>query len=389
MTERLYYTDAYLADFTATVVDRAADGRRIYLDRTGFYPTSGGQQHDLGTLSGVQVTDVVDEGDRIAHVVAAPVNDTQVHGVIDWPRRFDHMQQHTGQHLLSAIFSDAFGHATVSVHFGEETSTLDLDCDQLAEGMLHDVERRANEIVIGNRPVRVSFADEGADVGLRKATERSGTLRIVEIDGLDRSACGGTHVRSTAEVGAVLLRRQERVRKAARVEFVCGYRAVARARRDLQALAQAAHDLSSSLDGVPDLVRAQAGQLRGAESRIRRLESALSEYRARERFQATEPDERGLRRSVERHAAGSPDEWRGLATAYCALPKTAFIGASENPPAVLLAVSDDAGVDAGKTLRAVLQEVGGRGGGSPRLAQGSVPSPEALEQVLRSLGEVL
>jgi alanyl-tRNA synthetase len=389
MTERLYYGDAYLADFTATVVDRAVDGRRIYLDRTAFYPTSGGQQHDLGTLSGVEVIDVIDEGDRIAHLLAGPVNDALAHGLIDWPRRFDHMQQHTGQHLLSAIFSDAFGHATVSVHFGDETSTLDLDCEHVADGTLRDVERRANEIVIGNRAVRVSFTDEGAATGLRKATGRTGTLRIVEIDGMDRSACGGTHVRSTAEVGVVLLRRQERVRKAARVEFVCGHRAVRRARRDLEALAQMAHELSSSLDGVPDLVRTQAEQLRDAEGRIRRLESALSEYRARERFQTTDPDERGLRRSVERHATGSPDEWRALATAYCALPKTAFIGASEDPPAVLLAVSDDTGIDAGKTLRAALQEVGGRGGGSPRLAQGSVPSADALERVLRSLGEVV
>src|SRR3569832_1988751 len=128
MTERLYYTDAYLRGFNARIVDRANDGRTIYLDRTAFYPTSGGQPFDTGTRGGVEVTDVVDEGDRIAHVLASPVPDADtIHGDIDWTRRFDHMQQHTGQHLLSAIFADTFELETVSVHFGAESSTLDLD----------------------------------------------------------------------------------------------------------------------------------------------------------------------------------------------------------------------------------------------------------------------
>ncbi len=139
MTERLYYTDAYLRSFDARVVDRAKDGRTIYLDRTAFYPTSGGQPFDTGTLGGVAVADVVDEGERIAHVLAAPApaSDT-VHGEIDWTRRFDNMQQHTGQHLLSAIFADRFKLETVSVHFGAESSTLDLDTESLSPRTLLD-----------------------------------------------------------------------------------------------------------------------------------------------------------------------------------------------------------------------------------------------------------
>src|SRR3954462_5788992 len=127
VTERLYYTDAYLTVFDAAVVGRADGGHRVYLDRTAFYPTSGGQPLDTGRLGGVEVVDVVDEGDRVAHLLAAPAPGERLEGAVDWPRRFDHMQQHTGQHLLSAVIADRFGHATVSVHFGRESATLDLD----------------------------------------------------------------------------------------------------------------------------------------------------------------------------------------------------------------------------------------------------------------------
>ena len=133
MTHRLYYTDSYLRDFDAAVVDRADGGRRVYLDRTAFYPTSGGQPHDTGTLGGAAVVDTVDEGDRIAHLLADPIDGTTVHGGVDWPRRFDHMQQHTGQHLLSAVLHQLFGHGTIAVHFGRESSTLDLDTPDLEQ----------------------------------------------------------------------------------------------------------------------------------------------------------------------------------------------------------------------------------------------------------------
>ena len=166
MTERLYYTDAYLRDFDARVVDRANDDRTVYLDRTAFYPTSGGQPFDTGTLAGIPVTDVIDEGDRIAHVLAAPVPATDsVHGAIDWARRFDHMQQHTGQHLLSAIFADRFKLETVSVHFGAESSTLDLDTESLAQKTLLAVEQLANAAITDPHAVTVSFESAATATG--------------------------------------------------------------------------------------------------------------------------------------------------------------------------------------------------------------------------------
>src|SRR5262245_8048428 len=249
-TNRLYYTDAYRTTFAGTVIDRDENGTRVYLNETAFYPTSGGQPHDLGTLAGVPVTDVVDEGDRIAHVLASPLptDASSAEGSIDWDRRFDHMQQHTGQHLISAVFEDLFGFPTVSVHFGPDYSTLDVEVEAVSRQQLLMVEAHANVIVAEARPVVVAFEDAATAVGLRKASDREGALRIVSITGVDRSACGGTHVRSTAEIGPVLLRSVEKVRKTMRIEFVCGQRAVRRARRDFEALGKIAASLSASAD---------------------------------------------------------------------------------------------------------------------------------------------
>ena len=230
MTERLYYDDCYLREFQARVVDTTDNGTRVYLDRTAFYPTSGGQPFDLGTLGGAAVRDVIDEEDRIAHVLDAPVAVGDVAARVDWDRRFDHMQQHTGQHLLSAVLIELFNIPTVSFHMGALTSTIEVAAAQIEPSRLERAEERCAEIVAAARPVTVSYEDSSSDLGLRKASARTGTLRIISIDGLDRSACGGTHVRSTAEIGPLLLRKLETLRGNVRIEFVCGLRAIQRAR---------------------------------------------------------------------------------------------------------------------------------------------------------------
>lgn len=386
MTERLYYTDSYLTRFSARVVERAAGGRRVYLDRSAFYPTSGGQPNDAGLLGGVSVEDVVDEGDRIAHVVAEPFTDDEVQGTVDWDRRFDHMQQHTGQHLLSAILADAFGYETLSVHFGPGYATLDLGLAAVPAAELREVEIRANAIVAANRPVGVSFEDAATARGLRKPSDRSGTIRVVTIDELDRSACGGTHVRATGEVGAILLRRQEKVKKAARIEFLCGARAIARSRADYEILSALALRLSASVDDLATIVPSQHEEMRVLGGEKRALEAELSAYRARERYEALAPDERGVRCLVDRRGSGKADDTRSFALAFCALPRSVYVAVTESPPSLLVAASDDSGVDAGRSLKEAVNAAGGRGGGSPRLAQGSLPTREALEVALTSLG---
>jgi len=387
MTERLYYTDAYLRDFDARVVDRAYDGRTLYLDRTAFYPTSGGQPFDAGTLAGIPVTDVVDEGERIAHVLAAPAPATDtVHGTIDWTRRFDHMQQHTGQHLLSAIFADRFKLETVSVHFGAETSTLDLDTESLPRKTVLAAEQLANAAITEPHAVTVSFESAATASGLRKPPPREGELRVVTIDALDRSACGGTHVRSTAEIGSILLRGTERVRRTTRLEFVCGLRAVRAARSDHELVSALALSLGVAPSELVAKTKAQGEELRAAQSARREAASALDAYRARELFDATPPDMAGHRRIVVRRDSGSVDELRSLAQAVVGIGHARFIGTLQSPPTIVFATSNSpGGVDAGAVLKTQLAHHGGRGGGNARVAQGTVPTLEALEALVAAL----
>jgi alanyl-tRNA synthetase len=384
-TQRLYYTDSYLTEFEARVVEVADGGRRVYLDQTAFYPTSGGQPHDLGSLAGARITDVIDEGERIAHLVERPLmgDAGAVHGAVDWERRIDHMQQHTGQHLLSAVLEELYGFHTVSVHFGRDYSSLDLDVDSVSAERIVEAEARANAIVAENRPVTTSFEDASQATGLRKETGRTGTLRIVSIAGLDRSACGGTHVRATGEIGAVLVRKVERVRKSARLEFVCGLRAVRRARADFESLTRIAGSLSASLDDAPALVASQSEQLRAAENDRKRLERELAGHRARALYDAAPADARNLR--VVRQDATTMDELRALAQATIALPRAVLVGTIGEPPSLLLATAEDTGLDAGRLLREGVGKVGGRGGGSSRIAQGSVPDAGRLAEAVASV----
>lgn len=386
MTERLYYTDSYLTRFEARVVERAEGGRRLYLDRTAFYPTSGGQPHDTGILGGAQVLDVADEEARIAHLVDRPVTLDRVQGEVDWARRFDHMQQHTGQHLLSAAFAERFGWATTSVHFGPESSTLDLATEAVAAAQAAEIEARANALVTENRPVRVSFEDAATATGLRKSPPRPGVLRVVSIEGLDRSPCGGTHVRATGEIGPILLRKVERVRRQARIEFLCGARAIRAARADFELLARLGALFSASPDNVPALVERLRRDAKESTTAATLLRAELARYRARELHEITGPDPDGLRRIV--HRSDSLEDLRALAQAVIAFSRTAFFGSvvTEAGITVLLATSPDSGTDAGAALKQALAAGGGRGGGTAQLAQGTVPDPEGVERVLGSLG---
>jgi alanyl-tRNA synthetase len=387
MTERLYYTDSYVREFQARVVERSADGRTVYLDRTLFYPSSGGQPFDVGSIAGVAVVEVVDENDRIAHFLAAPLLTVgEVAGEIDWTRRFDHMQQHSGQHLLSAVFEELFGLHTVSFHLGAESATIDLEGGPVEARMVTEAEWRANQLVSENRAMDVRFEDARAAQGLRKASEREGTLRIVSIDGLDRSACGGTHVRSTGEIGPILLRRTEKIRQSVRVEFVCGGRAVRRARADFEALSSIAQLFSAPLDEVAPLVATQLETAKAGDKARRKLELDLAAYRGRELYTATEPGPDGMRRAVQRLDRGNLEDLRAVAQNFTAQTKSVFVATLKDPPSALVAASADSGVDAGKLLKAALTEAGGRGGGNARIAQGSVPDAALLDSLVAQVG---
>ena len=386
MTERLYYTDSYLTAFDASVVENAEAGMRLYLDRTAFYPSSGGQPNDLGTLNGIRVIDVVDEGERVAHLLEHPLEAERVSGSVDWARRFDHMQQHSGQHLLSAVFEALYGMKTVSFHLGADASTIDLETTSLSPDQVRAVEERTNELAMECRPLSVGFEDASSAEGLRKASEREGTLRIVTIEGTDRSACGGTHVRSTGEIGPIQIRKLEKIRGNVRVEFLCGRRTLRRARADYESLTAAAKLFSSPLDDVPALVQALQEQAKDAEKSRRKLAVELAVRRGAELFAAAPEDSFGLKRHVERVSAGGlGDEMRALAQGFTSAGRGVLIGACDNPPSVMLAASEESGVHAENRLKELLAAHGGRGGGSAQMAQASLPSRNALDALLAAL----
>jgi alanyl-tRNA synthetase len=388
-TERLYYTDSYLDRFDGTVLESVEDGRRVYLDRTAFYPASGGQPFDTGTLGGVRVLDVVDEEDRVAHLLETPLTVGPVVGKVDWNRRFDHMQQHTGQHLLSAVVAELFGFETVSVHFGPQIATLDLEAAALSPDQVRRAEIRANAVVAENRPVSVGFEDASIATGLRKASDRTGMLRIVTIADLDRSACGGTHVRATGEIGPILIRRVERVKKLVRLEFICGERAVRRARADFDSLSAIAAGASTGLDEVPALFEKLRSDLKLAEAGRRVLEEELNSYLGAALVAAATPGAGGRRFIVHRPAAGTVESLRGLANVVTSHAGTVFVGALPTPPTVLLASSPDSGVDAAALLKPILTALGGRGGGQTRQAQGTVPGAPEIETALARIASAV
>jgi alanyl-tRNA synthetase len=379
MTQRLYYQDCYLREFTARVLE--TDGCRVYLDRTAFYPTSGGQPFDLGTLGGIAVREVIDEEDRIVHVMETPLGTAEVQGRIDWERRYDHMQQHTGQHLLSAVLEEQFKIRTVSFHLGTQVlgtqvSTIDVDAPSLTPEQLERAEERCAEVVAEARSVQITFEDASESLDLRKASTRTGTLRIVTIDKLDRSACGGTHVNTTAEIGMVLTGKSEKIRGTTRLEFACGNRALHRARADYRLLAAIGRALSVPPEQTPDLLAGLIEKNKSLEKTGQRLATELARREGKELFLAAELGPDGIRRIIQRGPID--DAMRARAQAFVSGKKAVFLAVCDQPPSLLLAASADSGIHAGDRVKAAVAAAHGRGGGNQQLGQGSVPDTAAL-----------
>ena len=375
MTHRLYYTDAYLATFTANVsevIDQ--DGRTaLVLDRTAFYPTSGGQPFDTGSIEGVPVEEVIDlDGDRIAHVVAVPLaSGTLVQCHIDWARRFDHMQQHTGQHVLSAAFDRVHRARTESFHLGSDTSTIDFAVTLSAEAIAA-AEQEANRIVWEDRPVRVRFVsdEDAASLPLRKEPARGGTLRLVEVEGWDLSACGGTHVAAAGAIGLIAVTGFERFKGGIRLEFVCGGRALARIREQRDVIARAVRhlsvlplDLPGAIERLQDDLKAQKGAVRALQQRLVRYEAGAYAARA--------SDVAGVLLVAERVDGWDVQGLKALATEIAARPgHAAVLLSGETPPLIVIARAANLRVDSGAILKQLTARFSGKGGGRPELAQG-------------------
>ncbi|HEY2859564.1 MAG TPA: DHHA1 domain-containing protein [Terracidiphilus sp.] len=416
ISERLYYADPFLKAFSAIVTQvreiPGASGESVWqlaLDRSAFYPTSGGQPFDTGILratsgsgAGLEIpVDQVDEDDdgQVWHYAGGPIAaGAPVEGVLNWDRRFDHMQQHTGQHLLSAVFRRELQAPTVSFHLGESVSTIDLACGPLAHHSLERVERIANEIIGEDRPVTiqtVSRADaESLLISgvLHKLPEREGSIRLIDIADCDRNACGGTHVRSTGQIGGLLVRRIEKVTRGVRVEFVCGMRAVRAARADLGILTELSAFLSSGSPELPAAVSRLQNESKAMGRERQKLREELAAYQGAAMAQE-EASENGLRLVARTWKDRDRDYVRLLASrTVSAAPSTAaiFTAKDAEPARVFVARSRDLDFNCGQIMREALAQFGLRGGGSPDLAQGDIAAdrePELHAVVVKAIRE--
>ena len=433
MTERLYYQNSFLYNFTAAVesVRELSDGRcALLLDRTAFYPTSGGQPFDTGWVEFIaaeseeppavpqplpipqalpipklRISEVIEDesSGSILHVIENPpaVEDLpallsmplRVRGFIDAERRQDHMQQHSGQHVLSAAFLRLFDLPTLSFHLGKESCAIDLDASGLSSAQVEQAERAANRFVWEDRQVLMHEVtpEQARKIGVSKLPEVTGeagqasrqNLRLIEIRGVDVCACGGTHVRTTGQIGNIQVRGVERVRQGMRVEFVCGERALLRSRRDFQLLCETAAMYSSHMEEVPAHTRRLLDSDKASHHRQRRLLGEVAGLAAQQTL-ARMPGEDGHKVVAEYLADRDLEFVKLYAQKLIASESNviALLGSAQPTPTLVFAHSAGALFDAADELRALVGSVGGRGGGTRDLAQGGVPSADAIPRLI-------
>jgi alanyl-tRNA synthetase len=416
VTARIYYTDPYCRRFEA-IVTRAFEHEghpAALLDRTAFYPSSGGQPFDTGQLvpreqggptgsatrfGAIDVVETVDGGDVVVHVLSAPVGEgTAVRGEIDWNRRFDYMQQHTGQHLLSAAFDRLFDNRTVSFHMGADTSTIDLQ-RQASWEQISRAEDEGNRVVWENREVSIRFVDPAQrgssdpPLPLRKEPTREGILRLIDVTDFDLSACGGTHVARTGAIGMIAVVGAEKFKGGTRITFACGGRALRGLRTLRDSVAASVRALSVFPGELPAAIERMQADTKDLRKTIKKFQETLAGYEAA-RLMADPVSRAGPRGAPGVHVVVEAlDGWdtsglKAIASAITAGTRVVVaLFSTTSPFAVVIARSADAGIDANAILRALTERFGGRGGGKPDLAQGGGLSADLAEimQAARSL----
>jgi alanyl-tRNA synthetase len=401
MTERLYYADAYVRNFEAQVLDRLeVNGRpAVVLDRTAFYPEGGGQPSDRGALNRVEVIDVQtrEADDAVLHFLAAPLPEDRVTGVVDAARRFDLMQQHTGQHILSQAFVHTAHAETVSFHLNPDPNdgalTIDLNRTTLTPAQIDHAEDFANAIVTENRPVVARFvsAAELEALPLRKPPKVDKSIRIVEVQGFDWSACGGTHVARTGEVGLIKIVKVEKRNTETRVEFRCGRRALSDYRRKHQLITQAAAELSIGFWELDQAIGRLQAEAKSSRKQLLDAEARLQQYEARELLNTIEPrGDFGL--IVQTWTQRDLGYLKRMASLLAAQPRTvALLGAPGQSLALVFARSKDLPIDLAALVKAAAARLGGKGGGSPDFAQAGGPavSEAQLQETLNWVREQL
>jgi len=393
VTERLYYSDSHLIEFEARVVDvtdRVSGWTAIVLDRTAFYPTGGGQPSDTGTLNGVRVVECIDDGDKgVLHVVqgAAPSRNDVVRGRVDWSRRLDHMQQHTGQHILSQAFVALFNAPTRGFRVLETSCEIDLELREPTTEKIERAVELANNVIWEDRAITIRnvTSEEASELALRKEPSREGELRLIEIEGFDLTPCGGTHAVRTGEIGVIVVRSWERAKGLTRIDFAAGTRALADYRKANRSAREVAALFSSGRDDIPHLAAQVLEENKELHRRVRLLEEIAAGVEAQKLLSSAREISNGVQLVSHVFDARDAESLKKLAQALMANPGTIALLASRDKDTARLvfARSADAAGDMNALMREACAMLDGRGGGKPDLAQGGGKRVEGLEEMMQ------
>jgi len=398
MSERLYYSDSRLTQFTARVVDIVEiNGRSgVVLDRTAFYPTGGGQPHDRGTINGIAVVDVLeDESGRVIHITESEPDGpgATVEGRVDWTRRLDHIQQHTGQHILSQAFIRVCNAETRGFRIDEESATIDIMLDSPTQEIISEAEELANRIVFEDRPVNIHQATSEEELSrfpLRKDPAVEGCIRIIEVSGFDFSPCGGTHARRTGEIGLIAVRGWERAKRMCRIEFVCGGRALRDYRKANRAATEVALLFSTARDAGPESVARLIDENKQQKRRIKELLQLATEAEAMQLLERAE-QRAGFQLVKSIFDRRDIEEVKLLAQKITARGLSVVLFGVRDRDAARLVFARSSGLeqDMGVLIARACAELGGRGGGRPELAQGGGPNAAKLQEVIDQIEKEL
>lgn len=395
VTERLYYSDSHLIEFEARVVDvteRVSGWTAIVLNRTAFYPTGGGQPSDTGTLDGMRVVECIDDGERgVLHVVqgVTPARDAIVRGRVDWARRLDHMQQHTGQHILSQAFVTLFNAPTRGFRVLDSSCEIDVDLQDPTSEKIERAVELANNVIWEDRAIAIRnvSSEEASEMSLRKEPAREGELRLIEIEGFDLTPCGGTHAFRTGEVGVIVVRSWERAKGLTRIDFVAGTRALADYRKANRSARDVAALFSSGRDDIAHLAAQTVEENKELHRRVRVLEEMAAGVEAQKLLASADTCADGTRVVTHIFDARDAESLKKLAQAVIANPRIVALLASRDKDTARLvfARSVDASGDMNALMREACGMLDGRGGGKPELAQGGGKQVELLDEVITSI----
>ncbi|MGO4889888.1 alanyl-tRNA editing protein [Anaerobacillus sp. MEB173] len=398
-TEKLYYHDQYIRTFSTKLLkqDKDEGGHNyVVLKKTAFYPTGGGQPHDIGTLQDVSVINVEEVKGEIRHIINQPLNvddDDELVGIIDWERRFDHMQQHAGQHILSAIFENFYGYKTVSFHLGKEVCTIDLTTANLTEDEAVHVESKANEIILENRPIETKWVTEAelSNYSLRKELSVSENIRLVIIPNLDDNGCGGTHPDSTGQVGSLKILGWEKQKKNIRVSFVCGKRVLRQFHDKHRVIQNVTSILSVPQEKIETAVERMVQQTKDLEKAIDELKLELIEHDAI-RYMKTAENIHSYKVITAIFTNRPIVELQQLARVIATKTNdnlVLFINENDNKLQLICARSVELNLNMNQVVKSILPLINGKGGGNELFAQGGGEKTISAQQLMDELINVI